>query len=136
ASSESSSASATGQLGICSQFRFSGRENPLSEYSDEEQKELMATRRLGRDQKLKACVVGGHPITTEKPVTKLITKQFVEKMRAQTNVPTDLALIAQPDFTTLHCIVPGVYLTGAFGLQREAMEEAYIKLVINATTEL
>lgn len=109
--------------------------NTLDDQPDVEPlKAALALRRLGRDQKLTKTVVGGKAIDTSTH-GDLMTRKAVERLRTKVTA-ADIATILQLPFATCHLIVPGLYLTGAFGLTRESFKEGAIRVVINATIEL
>src|SRR5699024_2807333 len=114
----------------------SNRPNPLDGGSEDYDAVLQATR-LYRDQSLAETDTG---MPVERNTTRhLITRKELEKMRADTELAKnrpDITVIFSPEFAALHEIVPGVYLTGTFGLEKEAMKKASIALIINATNEL
>ena len=112
--------------------------NALDEAKDGESiKAAMRGRRLGRDQSLLKAAVGGREVC-QVASGHLMTRKVVEKLRNSADRPDrpDIALLLEPHFVAMHLIVPCIYLTGTFGLQREAFTEAAILVVINATTEL
>ena len=91
--------------------------------------------RLARDQKLKKTSVGGfevNPGTTR----ALMSRKEVERQRHTPDLRPDISLILEERFSSLHLIVPGVYLTSTFGLQSEAFAEAKVWVLVNATYEL
>lgn len=91
--------------------------------------------RLARDQKLKKTSVGGfevNPGTTR----ALMSRKEVERQRHTPDLRPDISLILEERFSSLHLIVPGVYLTSTFGLQSEAFAEAKVWVLVNATHEL
>lgn len=65
-----------------------------------------------------------------------MTQKEVEREQNTPGHRQDIAIILEERFSTMHCIVPGIYLTDAFGLQRESFAEAKIWVVVNATYEI
>lgn len=114
----------------------SSRSNPLDGFLDDQLIPIgLAGRPLGRDQGLKKTAVGGAAITGD-VIHKLTARRTVEALRKTPNLQPDIATILQEDFSALSCIVPGIYLTGTFGLQPETFAAAKIWLVVNSTNEL
>ena len=114
----------------------SGRPNPLDSVREEQLLTVgLAGRPLGRDQALKWAKVGGATVNSDF-VYQLTTRRTLEKLRRAAGAGADVMTILQEEFAALSPIVPGVYLTGTFGLQKEAFETAKVWVVVNATTEL
>ncbi len=114
----------------------SGRPNPLDSVREEQLLTVgLAGRPLGRDQAMKWAKVGGATVNSDF-VYQLTTRRTLEKLRRAAGAGADVMTILQEEFAALSPIVPGVYLTGTFGLQKEAFETAKVWVVVNATTEL
>lgn len=65
-----------------------------------------------------------------------MAQKDVERQQNTPGHRQDIAIILEERFSTMHCVVPGIYLTDAFGLQRESFAEAKIWVVVNATYEI
>lgn len=123
----------TGLGRIRTTIRFqSNRSNAFLDESEEQIMALMARRRLGQDQALKKTLVGGQDIC-QSTTRKLLSTKDLELMGAHGN---DQKILVGTDFSTLHPIVPGLYLTALTGLQMKVLEAASVSVIINATHDM